>query len=305
MRRLASSLGGWQHLVAGAAGAQTRWCAQKPALEKVQAETDPAPTENDSTEPDPHPTYATDEEWEDIRMQMSGKHGEGTYSFYRAMYKDFCDEMRREMHAKPPAPYAPGWRIDHKPGTNFVVFVREQTEEDKAKGIGKVFAYADVKIGDPSRINELMTFVNWWPIDVLIIRDGVCMQVSLGNVESQFHIRNMKIYPDDGKLAQYNDEANYVRDKLTYNGPYWGHLEADVASELHDTIFDHGINPETSKYFADWINYFEHVEYTRWGLTMLNTILPEGVEKEEQLLTRSEKQELDIAADEWLPLREM
>ena len=249
-----------------------------------------------------YPTYTPDDDLDAWKDQMEQKYGPGSFPLYRALYKDLCDEMRREINTKPPPPMD-GFTTHHTPGTDYVVFTRDSKEDEK--GSGRIFAYGKLRLADPTKMNEMLTFLNWYPIEVCMVRDGLVLQASIGNVESQFHMRNIKVYPDpNGDLTtQYTNEANYLRNIVTYDGPYWGHLEADLQSELHDTVFDHGINPDSLHWFTEWVSYLEHFEYTRWSLMMQKAILSGGVEKEEDVLTRGEREQLDLATEEWLPSR--
>lgn len=254
-----------------------------------------------------YPTYRPNRELEQLKGAGITKYGsDGTYSLYRALYKELCDEMRHEFHSKPPGPSIEGFTLEHQPGSGIAIFRRPAIpNHPKGTSPGKVFVYTELRLKDPNRINELATFINWFSAEVCVFRDGIVMQASIGLAEGQLVLRNVKVYPDlKEETLQYTDEANFVRNLLKYDGPYMGHLEQDFQSELHDTLFDHGINPDSMRWFCEWSWFLEHIEHTRWAWKILQTLIPKP-EKEEDFLTREERQELDSAADEWLPARDM
>lgn len=248
-----------------------------------------------------YPSFTPNSDLDHWKSENARFYGEGSYPLYRALYKDLCDEMRREVHAKPPPPFD-NFSVKHEVGSDYVIFERPADAKR-----GRIFAHGELKLADPKQKNELMTFLHFYPIDVLIAKGDLVLHVSCCNVESNYHIRNIRIFEDpEGKLASsYDLDANYIRKLLLYDGPYMGHLELDFSRELWDVVFDHGINPDTVKFFAEWVAYLEHVEYTNWNLKLQKVLLPGGVEGEEDVLTREERQELDLATEEWLPVRDM
>lgn len=278
-----------------------RWSSStRPETEKVKLKL-MRDKRGEPMKPDEYPTYTPNSELELWKASNTAHYGDGAYPLFRALYKDLCDEMRREIHAKPPAPFD-NFTVKHDVGSNFVTFERPA---EGAKG--RIFAYGEIKLADPNQKNDMLQFLNWYPVEVLIIKNKMVMHAAVCAVESNYHVRNVKMYEDpEGKLGDKFDlDVNYVRNQLLYDGPYMGHLEADHCRELWDVIFDHGINPETVKFFAEWVYYLEHVEYSNWSLKMQKALLPEGVECEEDVLTREERQELDLATEEWLPVRDM
>lgn len=264
-----------------------------------------------------------------VRRRMQTRYGEGTYDLYRSLYKDLSDEMRREVHAKPPPPMEE-WRIEHQPGSAFVGFVHEPPAGTPAS-ISRVYAWTNVTLADPNQMNEVLTFLNWYPIEACVVRNGVIMHFSVAYVEGSLHLRNVRVYRDEyfidgvrtapgapevapedavkafkeryGLLAQNTRDVQYARQFVRYDGPYLGHLELDIQTEVTDIMMDNGVNPDFLKFCGSWVAYLEHTEYVRWTLTFLKALVKEGFPKEAMLLSKEERFELDMLAEEWLPAR--
>lgn len=263
----------------------------------------------------------------EVRIKMQQKMGEGTYDLYRALYKDLCDEMRREEIARGPPPVA-GWVAEHEPGTRFVKFTRTKRAEEDFE----VTVESEVAIVDPRTINEVMQFLNWYPFEIFIRREGYVCHISACYVEAQPQVRGVRIYYDDradpnarglDMAASESDVPSaYERRNLRYDGPFHGHLELDQITELFDLMLDVGCDCYFMRMASDWIAYFEHVEHTRWMLNSLDAVAPQvrhpitaaeaapGQEPEyefveEDFIAREERIQLDQTAEEWMPARTM
>jgi hypothetical protein len=254
----------------------------------------------------------------DVRIRMQQKLGEGTYDLYRAVYKDLCDEMRREEIARAPPPVA-GWTVEHKTGTRYVAFRRTRRPEEDFE----VVVQCEVAIVDPRTINEVMQFLNWYPMEILIRREGYVCHIAACYVESQPQVRGVRIYHDDkddpngprlDMAASGADmRAMFERTNLRYDGPFHGHLELDLITECFDMMLDVGCDCYFMRMVADWIAYLEHVEHTRWLLNVLDAAAPQvrhpvGDEDrfaEEDFVAREERILLDQTAEEWMPQRTM
>lgn len=196
------------------------------------------------------------EEW---KRRMEGRFGEGTYPFFRALYKDLCEEMRREFFTKPPSsPGATGqpvtcaapsgssslpkqeargkWNIQYFPITNSLAFERPPVNalSSKAKAqpatsaenstaaahqpgtaskseafeSAHIIAYAKVEVSDPPKLNALLTFANWCPVEVFIAREDVILHLSIACNEGGLHMRNVRVY--DGNLC-FEDQLQLQR----------------------------------------------------------------------------------------------
>lgn len=257
-------------------------------------------------------TYTPMQEFESaVRIQMQSKLGEGTYDLYRALYKDLCDEMRREIHARAPGPVE-GWTAHHEPFTRFITFKRTKRPEEDFE----VVVHAEVAIQDPKTINEVMQFLNWYPFEVFVHRGEYTAQISCCFVESSPQVRNMKIFHDakNEMACSGMDAANtYKRTFLRYDGPFQGHLELDLQTEMFDFMLDVGIDCYFLRYASEWVAFAEHQEYTRWIVNVLDAAAPqvrfpkEGEYEfsEEAFVSREERQALDQQAEEWMPEKGM
>lgn len=285
---------------------------QKPKLDKEIGASGSAIPDNVDFSQISYETYTPMQEFESaVRIQMQSKLGEGTYDLYRAVYKDLCDEMRREIHARAPGP-CEGWQAKHDPYTRFITFTRTKRPEEDFE----VVVHAEVAIQDPKTINEVMQFLNWYPFEVFVRRGEYTAQMSCCFVESAPQIRNMKIFHDEkNELAcSGRDFVNtYKRTFLRYDGPFQGHLELDMQTEMFDFMLDVGIDCYFLRYASEWVAFCEHQEYTRWLVDLLDAAAPqvrfpkEGEFEftEECFVSREERQALDQQAEEWMPERGM
>ena len=246
--------------------------------------------------------YATNFDFETTtKKTMRETHGEGTYDLFRALYKELCDEMRREIATKPPPPIA-GWRVEHDKRTNGCVgFIRE-APAGSPPGTSSVYAWARVELADPSQLNEVLTFVNWYPIEACVVRKGHVLHFAVAYSEGNLHLRNVRAYKDEsGALSRNDVDTQYIRTHLRYDGPYLGHMEMDMQTELTDMMLDAGVDPDFLRFCGSWIAYLEHKEYVRWLLSNLRFLLLNDVPDDTLVLTREEREELDTLAEEWLP----
>jgi hypothetical protein len=229
---------------------------------------------------------------------MQAEMGGGNFDIYRSLYKEMSDELRREITAKPPAPID-GWTVQHTPGTGHVGFMKKSPGTTGSH----VYAWAKVELADPEQMNEVLTFLNFYPIEACIVRRGHVCHFSVSYVEGNMHLRNVRIYKDaTGQLAQFAADINYVRQNLRYDGPFIGHLEMYVLTELYDIMQDHGVDVNFLRYCGSWVAYLEHVEYIRWIRGFMRAVAPDTpITDETKLLSKEEKEELDTVAEEWLP----
>ncbi|EPY32202.1 hypothetical protein STCU_02929 [Strigomonas culicis] len=183
----------------------------------------------------------------------------------------------------------------------------------------RVLAYSTVELKDPPRLNSLLTFADWFPVEVLLERRGVVLHLSMAANEGGMHMRNVRAYElpsaaagaGDGGAAVSDyvwgttDDAAWLRQHLCYDGPCLWHLEMDLQNELYDTMQDHGVDLDFMRWAAEWVSYLEHVCYTRWCLGVLDVVLPEGPGRgpEEDFLTAGERAALDEPVEDWLAAR--
>ncbi|RNF24889.1 uncharacterized protein Tco025E_02502 [Trypanosoma conorhini] len=228
---------------------------------------------------------------------MEGKYGPGTYRLFRALYKDLADEMRREAGARPPPP-VDGWTVRHDAATNLAVFERAA---DAAARTGRVVAYSPIEVANPPRLNALLYFLDWFPVEVLVSRNGVVVHFSMAANEGGMHMRNVRAYRETAQLLATTDDATWVRRHLHYDGPCLWHLELDVQNELYDVMQDHGVTLDWMRWAAGWVYYLEHVAYLRWSVGVLEQLIPSAQRGgEEDFLTPEEKEELERPVEEWL-----
>jgi hypothetical protein len=230
--------------------------------------------------------------------ELHEKYGEGPTDLYRTLYKELCDEIRRERHTKPPAPnsHIVDWQVEHKPGTAFVTFRRKAGNADVLIG-------ADLNLRDPKQINEVLTFLNWYPMDVMIKRDAYVLHFQVACAEQQLFPRNIRAYHDPkNEVFKFDAETDWRRKFMRYDGPYMKHMEMDVQTELFDLMIDIGLTSYATRHLGEWIVYFEHVEYIRWLTKTLDAVLPEAaaeISDERQILTLEERRALDEEVEEW------
>ncbi|KEG07594.1 hypothetical protein DQ04_09321000 [Trypanosoma grayi] len=228
---------------------------------------------------------------------METKYGAGAYKLFRPLYKDLADEMRREVCAKPPPPID-GWTVRHDEAGNLAVFTR--AADTKAR-TARVVAYSPVVMANPPKINELLYFLDWFPVEVLMARNGVIVHFSMATNEGGMHMRNVRAYKEESQLLEVTDDAAWVRRNLHYDGPCLWHLELDMQNELYDVMQDHGVTLDWMRWAAEWVYYFEHVAYVRWSLGMLQQLIPPAQRgPEDDFLTAEEKAALSKPAEDWL-----
>jgi hypothetical protein len=232
------------------------------------------------------------------------QHGEGTFRFFRALYKDLCDEMRREQYAKPPPPLefaGTRWRVIHDEANNQLLFERPA---DEAKGLGKVIVFTPLKMGDPPRMNELLTFTTWYAADALIERNGTVMHVALAQAECNMHMRNIRMYKSFPEIFDTSINGHWARTNLLYDGPCLFHLELKLQQELYEVMMDHGVNAKFMEWLSQWVYFAEHTAWVRWALGTLRVLLPlDSIESESEVLTKEEMMILEEPAEQWLAQR--
>ncbi|KAG5490281.1 hypothetical protein JKF63_00401 [Porcisia hertigi] len=328
---------------------------------------------------------------------MVKKYGTGNYMLFRALYKDLCDEIRREYYTKPPPPppgttrttstsplpLSPGaapnahgwakrevnttftgtpgrqsssvdvagssasptqaevipeasasedsddgtvhstqkaaegcspwqpdetygdgsWSVQHRVEDNVVVFHRDAVKQGR---LAVVHAWARIELKDPPRLNAVLTFADWIPIEVCVERNGVIVHFSMASNEGGMHMRNVRVYAPKSReecaaLLDPSDDGAYVRNNFYYDGPCLWHLEQDMLNELYDVMQDHGISLDWIRWASSWVFYLEHVNYVRWNLGMLEELIPTSVRgPEEDFLLPVEKALLEEPVEDWL-----
>lgn len=191
------------------------------------------------------------------KSNLEELYGEGNYAFFCALYKDLCEELKRELYTKPPTtfetrpssvsssisestsmafsssaaspsnktvrqgeePERASWTVQYYPTTNSVVFDRPPLETSSTSGSSSsssssffpnttaastiiqeaaasahVWAYAKVNLTDPPKLNALLTFADWCPVEVFIERQGHILHFSVAANEGGMHMRNVRIY---------------------------------------------------------------------------------------------------------------
>ncbi|KAG5489554.1 hypothetical protein GH5_00428 [Leishmania sp. Ghana 2012 LV757] len=326
---------------------------------------------------------------------MAGKYGSGNYQLFRALYKDLCDEIRREYYTKPPPPLpdtrttraspsmgaseaacgvnggaeqdiksassgsarqssgasdatattspteAEGlpagseredgtdeaanaalqaarpppplhtdlicgdgsWSVQHRPEDNIVVFHRDAVEAGR---LAAVHAWGRIELKDPPRLNAVLTFADWIPIEVCVERNDIIIHFSMASNEGGMHMRNVRVYApksaeERAALLDPSDDGAYARKNFYYDGPCLWHLEQDMLNELYDVMQDHGVTLDWIRWAASWVFYLEHVHYVRWNLGMLEELIPSSVRgPEEDFLLPEEKALLEEPVEDWL-----
>ncbi|EPY39536.1 hypothetical protein AGDE_04392 [Angomonas deanei] len=268
-----------------------------------------------------------EEEERDWILYQGDKYGEGNYQLFRPLYKELCDEVRREYYAKPPPPletkepaWVGGegkaedngrWSTRYSRAHNTLVFTRPAMPR---AGLGRVAAYATVELKNPDKLNDVLLFADWFPIEVFVERKNIVLHFSIAANEGGMHMRNVRAYDataapteaDVDWLELLMDgttlEAAVVRHEHFYDGPCLLHLELDLQGELYDVMQDHGVHLEWVRWAASWVFYAEHLRYTRWGLDLLETLIPTAVQgPEEDFLLEAERELLDEPVEDWLP----
>lgn len=269
---------------------------------------------------------------------MAAKYGAGNFNLFRPLYKDLCDEMRREYYTKPPPPYTcdesssktavevaaddvgastnvetcarpaieygdGAWSVAFRPRENCVVFSRAAIRETRQ---GRVVAWGHIELKDPPRLNAMLTFADWIPVEVCVERNGIILHFSMAANEGGMHMRNVRVYEPSSEmelneLLDCTETAEWTRKRLYYDGPCLWHLELDVQNELYDVMQDHGITLDWMRWAASWIFYLEHVRYLWWNLGMLEELIPSSVRgPEDDFLLPREKTALDEPVEDWL-----
>ncbi|CBZ26245.1 conserved hypothetical protein [Leishmania mexicana MHOM/GT/2001/U1103] len=327
--------------------------------------------------------------------EMSSKYGSGNYQLFRALYKDLCDEVRREYYTKPPPPppatrttgaspslvaaevapevcrgadsgandissgatkqssvadgagatssstqgggmpaasehedstgeaahaaretaatpppsqpeetYGDGsWSVQHRPEDNVIVFHRGAVKEGR---LATVHAWAHIELKDPPRLNAVLTFADWIPIEVCVERNGIVIHFSMASNEGGMHMRNVRVYApksaeERAALLDPSDDGEYARKNFYYDGPCLWHLELDMLNELYDVMQDHGVTLDWIRWAASWVFYLEYVNYVRWNLGMLEELIPSSLRgPEEDFLLPAEKALLAEPVEDWL-----
>lgn len=261
-----------------------------------------AVTDADEAVAPPPNTAESRSEW--VRA-MQEKYGEGTFNLFRPLYRDLVDEVRREAQTKPPAPHK-GWSVEVSNEQNVIVARKAENTEERT---GRVLAYTHIKVGNPPKLHQGLLFVDFFPVEVLVERNGVVLHFSTCAIEGQMHLRNVRVHKSDAlgvdtHLLDVNPATLWARHNLLYDGPCLWHIETDMQSELHEIMMDHGVDMQVVLWLAEWAHFAEHAAAVRWMLGLMEAVLPEGRRGgEDDFLTVEEMEELSKPAEEWLAAR--
>ncbi|KPI87298.1 hypothetical protein ABL78_3635 [Leptomonas seymouri] len=320
---------------------------------------------------------------------MASKYGPGNHQLFRPLYKDLCDEIRREYYTKPPPPppvarttrrrnggsssnnneqvddpasssheeaktkeangsqeggssavgegnsgsvgiaasgdgkeaadsehplpqaptppepaYGDGtWSVQYRPEYNVVTFHRAAVKEGR---LAEIHAWSRIELKDPQRLNAVLTFADWIPIEVCVERNGVMIHFSMASNEGGMHMRNVRVYApaseeERASLVDPSEDGDRARKKLYYDGPCLWHLELDFQNELYDVMQDHGISLNWVQWAASWVFYLEHVSYVKWSLGLLEELIPSTLRgPESDFLSAAEKALLEEPVEDWL-----
>ncbi len=232
-------------------------------------------------------------------MTSIAKYGDKPFKFYQALYRELCDEMRREAFSKPPVPYL-DWTVDYERGRGWVAFKKPAAGPLKLP----VEVYAPLFLGDPKKMNEKIEFLIWYPMEVFVRKSNLVIHISVAGFEANMHFRNMAIYDDpEGKTIGMSLEAQHERKIVRYNGPWSLHLEEDVMCELWDTTMDFTIDPKWARFSSEYVYYCEHVEYLRWLRHLMDLAIPGGPESETELISAEEMEANETSNEVWLPAK--
>ncbi|KAL7695826.1 hypothetical protein NQL31_003588 [Lotmaria passim] len=308
---------------------------------------------------------------------MTNKYGPGNYQLFRPLYKDLCDEIRREYYTKPPPPptvtaarrerhdgsdgggggnsvdesatqvvegvddalekplssassgadghhaasehvdpstpssttppeptYGDGtWTVQYHPEHNVVSFHRDAVKEGR---LGEINAWSRIELKDPPRLNAVLTFADWIPIEIVVERNGVLIHFSMASNEGGMHMRNVRVYEpasaeERAALLNPSEDGEQARKKFYYDGPCLWHLELDFQNELYDVMQDHGISLDWVHWAASWVFYLEHVNYVKWNLGLLEELIPSPLRgPESDFLSAAERALLEEPVEDWL-----
>ena len=240
-------------------------------------------------------------EWE---LALEEKFGTGTHRLRRALFREYCDEMRGEVHTKPPAPHGK-WRVAHEDGTDVVTFslAREHTIDGvEISIVGRLF------FKDPPGKGDFCTIVDNHFVHILMERNGVVVAYEAAMLERVFEIKNIKVlkrdFLRDIGIGEEDTLANtaarlFERKELIYDGPCIHHLEDDLYGELHDMLITANIDLEFQEFVVRWISYLEHVEYLRWNLSIQESVLAGDGISVEELITEAESEIVNAQMDNW------
>ncbi|RNF06052.1 hypothetical protein TraAM80_04206 [Trypanosoma rangeli] len=111
--------------------------------------------------------------------------------------------MRREAGVPPPPPME-GWTACHDAATNLAVFGRST---DAATRTVHVVAHSPIAMANPPKMNALLYCVDWFPVEVLVARNGVIVHLSMASNEGGMHMRNVRAYTEALKMFDTTDGA--------------------------------------------------------------------------------------------------
>jgi len=195
------------------------------------------------------------------------RYGPGNYALFRSLYKGLCEELKSELHTIPPPPFDVSgdeesrWQVSYHPSTNMLQFYRAAAVTPTATGTEKtggeepstttgaassstssslsfmnaaVVAYAKVEMKNPPRLNALLTFADWCPMEVLIQTGaGVILHFSIACNEGGMHMRNVRAYDAKMHVSRQEDAA----EKRSMSGPAADEGDgAAAATDSGDTV---------------------------------------------------------------------
>lgn len=235
---------------------------------------------------------------------MQDKYGEATYALFRPLYVDLVDEMRSEATTRPPAPMS-GWDVRYDDETNRAVFSKSDDTD------AKITAFCPVVMANPPKLHPSIYFVDFFPIDVYIERNGVVMHFAVGAVEKGLHVRNVRVHRRDAlekscglSIPGSSPNSKWAGHNLLYDGPCLDHLEMAFKRELYDILMDYGVTTDFVVWAAQWTSYLEHQQAVRWMLNMMEVVLPPSQRGDEgDFLSNEEAEKFSSSAEEWLAPR--
>lgn len=171
----------------------------------------------------------------------------------------------------------------------------------------RVDVLTPIVLEDPPRLNEAMTFLNWFALDVFVTKGDVIVHFNVAANEGGMHMRNVRAYRRSTMPVDVRDASAaglWAKKQLLYDGPFLMHLELDVQNELYDLMMDYGVNVAFVRWAAEWVTYQEHVLFVKWSLRGMQHVLPKGTRgPESDFLTKDEITFLSRPSEDWLAIK--
>lgn len=94
-------------------------------------------------------------------------------------------------------------------------------------------------------------------------KDAGTLEFALTITDGQFLIDAVNLGSDSSLMLEDTAEADWKRNGL-YGGPIFEELDEDLQSLFGKYLEERGFNPELADFIAEYIEYKEQIEYTRW-----------------------------------------